>query len=256
MYAHRLLAVVTILTALGATAATARAAETATDVPAQEWSFGGIFGTFDRASLQRGFQVYQEVCAACHSLDYIAFRNLAGIGFTEDEVKAIAFEYEVEDGPDEEGEMFTRPAIPSDRIPAPYPNENAARASNNGAYPPDLSLLVEARQDGANYIYALMTGYQEPPEDVELAEGMSFNAYFPGHQIAMPPPLLEDLVEYADGTAATVEQQAYDVTAFLAWASEPNLEERKQTGIKVIIFLLVLTGLTYVSKRRIWARLH
>ena len=252
-----LFAVVVMLVCLGSTGPNLKAADSGVELPSLDWSFDGVFGTYDRASMQRGFQVYREVCASCHSLDYIAFRNLADLGFSEDEIKAIALEYEVEDGPDAEGEMYFRGGIPSDRFPAPFPNENAARASNNGALPPDLSLMVEARNDGANYLFALLTGYRdEPPPGVEIAEGMSYNAYFPGHQIAMPPPLFEDGVEYADGTPATLEQQARDLTTFLAWASEPNMEDRKQMGIKVIIFLLVMTVLLYFSKRRIWASVH
>lgn len=235
----------------------AQAAGDAIAIPSQDWSFSGIFGTFDRASAQRGLQVYREVCASCHSLDYIAFRNLADLGYSEAEIKAIAAEYEVEDGPDDEGEMFMRPGTPADRFVAPFANENAARASNNGAYPPDLSLIVEARAGFEDYLYALLTGYQEePPAGVELMEGMYYNDYFSGHQIAMAPPLYEDGVEYADGTKASIAQQAKDVTTFLTWASEPMLEERKQTGVAVILFLIVASGLFYASKRKIWADVH
>ena len=243
------------LVALGLAASPLRAAE-GNALPAQDWSFGGIFGTFDRGELQRGFQVYQEVCAGCHSLNYISFRNLSDLGFDALEVEAIAAEYEVEDGPDDDGEMYTRPARPADRIPGPFANENAARASNNGALPPDLSLMVDARSGGADYLYAVLTGYGDAPSGVNVAEGMEYNAYFPGHQIAMPPPLSDDGVEYADGTKATAAQQARDITAFLAWATEPNMEQRKRMGVMVIIFLLVMTGLFYVSKRKIWADVH
>ncbi len=224
--------------------------------PAQDWSFSGVFGTYDRAELQRGFQVYTEVCAACHSLDYIAFRNLTDLGFSETEVKAIAAEYEVPAAPDENGDVLPRPATPADRFPAPFENANAARASNSGAFPPDLSLIVEARGGGADYINAVLVGYADPPSDTDLADGMSYNSYFPGGQIAMPPPLFEDGVTYGDGTAATVAQQAHDVTAFLAWASEPNMEERKRMGVMTMIFLVVMTGLLYVSKRKIWSDVH
>lgn len=237
----------------------AHAAGDAPKPPAQDWSFGGLFGTVDKASAQRGFQVYKEVCAGCHGLTYIHFRNLEGIGFTEDEVKAIAAEYEVEDGPDDEGEMFARPARPADRWPAPYPNDNAARAGNNGALPPELSLIVEARgigTAGSDYIYGLLVGYTDPPSGESVSEGMSYNTYFPGHQIAMPPPLFEDGVEYADGTAATIAQQAMDVTTFLSWASEPNIDERKRTGVMVIIYLILLSALFYAAKRRVWAKIH
>ena len=244
--------------ALGlAGAGTGYAAGSAKEPPGHEWKHTGVFGTFDRAELQRGFQVFQEVCASCHSLDYIAFRNLSEIGFTEDQIKAIAAEYEVEDGPDNEGEMFMRSAKPSDYFPAPFANPQAARASNGGAYPPDLSLIVKARNSGLDYLYAILTGYEEePPEGFVLAEGMNYNHYFPGHQIAMPEPLYEEAVEYADGTEATLEQLAHDVSAFLAWTAEPELEVRKKTGLKVLIFIAIFTALVYIIKRRIWAKLH
>ncbi|WP_420403630.1 cytochrome c1 [Nisaea sp.] len=241
--------------ALGGTQPAGAAGE-AVALPKQDWSFNGIFGTIDRAAAQRGLQVYREVCATCHSLDYIAFRNLTDLGYSEDEVKAIAAEYEVQDGPDDEGEMFFRPGTPADRFPAPFANEKAARASNGGAYPPDLSLIVDARAGFEDYIYGVLTGYEEAPADVTLMAGMSYNKYFPGHQIAMAQPLYEDGVTYADGTKASVEQMAKDVTTFLAWAAEPNMEARKQTGIAVILFLIVLSGLFYASKRKIWANVH
>ena len=221
----------------------------------QNWSFDGVFGKFDKAALQRGFQVYQEVCASCHGLEYIAFRNLTELGLDEDQVKAIAAEYEVEDGPDDEGEMFTRPAILADILPSPFANDNAARASNNGALPPDLSLMAKARTGGPDYLHALLTGYIDVPADVTLNEGMSYNPYFPGNQIAMPPPIDDDAVEYTDGTPATVDQMSLDVVQFLMWAAEPKLEIRKRMGIKVILFLLVLTALFYASKRKVWSRI-
>ena len=225
-------------------------------LPDHDWSFDGMFGEFDDAAIQRGFQVYQEVCAGCHGVKYLSFRNLTEIGLDIDAVKAIAAEYDIEDGPDDEGEMYDRPGLASDRIPEPFPNDNAARASNNGALPPDLSLMAKARKGGANYLYALMTGYDDEPDEMELAEGMSYNHYFPGNQIAMPPPLFEDGVEYADGTEASVEQMAEDVTHFLMWAAEPNLEVRKRMGLKVMLFLLVLTALLYASKRMVWANVE
>ncbi|BBK40768.1 cytochrome c [Allostella vacuolata] len=224
--------------------------------PAQDWSFGGLFGTFDRASAQRGFQVYKEVCSACHGAYHLAYRNLAAIGFNEDEVKGIAAGVTVRDGPNDEGEMFERPGRPSDKFARPFANEKAARAANNGAYPPDLSLMTKARPDGANYVHGLLTGYAPPPAGVTMGEGMNYNKYFPGHQIAMAPPLNENGVTYSDGTPASVDQMARDVTTFLAWAAEPEMEERKKTGIKVILFLLVLTGLLYATKRKIWAAIH
>lgn len=224
--------------------------------PEQHWSFNGAFGTFDRAALQRGFQVYQGVCQACHGAHYLAFRNLEALGFNEDEVKAIAAQYTVTDGPNDQGEMFDRPGRPSDRKPSPYPNEQAARAANGGAFPPDLSLIAKARAHGPDYIYALLTGYHEAPADVNVPAGMNYNAYFPGHLIAMPAPLSDGIVEYTDGTQATLSQTASDVTQFLMWLAEPKLEERKETGIKVVIFLVILSCVLYAYKRRVWSDQH
>jgi len=228
----------------------------AVEVPKQDWSFEGIFGTYDRASAQRGLQVYKEVCAGCHSLDQIYYRTLADIGYSEAAIKAFAAEEEVEDGPNVEGEMYMRPARPSDRFVRPFPNDNAARAGNNGAFPPDLSLMVEARVGGPNYLHALLTGYSDPPTGKTVMEGMNYNKYFLGNQIAMPPPLLDDAVEYNDGTKATAEQMSRDIVTFLAWASEPNMEERKSMGMKVMLFLIVFTGLLVAVKRRVWADIH
>ena len=221
-----------------------------------EWHHSGPFGTFDRAAVQRGLLVYKEVCAACHSLRYVAFRNLEDIGLSEAEVKAFAATYQVVDGPDDSGEMFDRPGRASDRFPSPYANEKAARAANNGAYPPDLSLITKARLGFEDYVYSILTGYEEPPAGVELREGMSYNAYFPGHQIAMPKPISDDQVTYPDGTKATVDQMAHDVTSFLAWAAEPNLEVRKRTGVKVMLFLLAFAIVMYAAKRKIWSAAH
>lgn len=233
-----------------------RAAE-APKPPDQGWSFEGLFGTFDRAAAQRGFQVYKEVCAGCHAMSLIRYRDLRALGYNEDEVKAIAAQYEITDPrPNDQGEIVQRPARPADPFKAPFPNENAARAANNGAYPPDLSLVTKARKGGADYIAALLTGYGDPPAGVTLMEGMNYNKWFPGHQIAMPPPLNADQVTYADNTKATVEQMAQDVTTFLAWAAEPELEARKRLGIKVILFLIVLTGLLYATKRKVWRDVH
>jgi len=235
----------------------AHAAGEAVDLLENDWQHSGFFGTYDREAAQRGFQVYREVCAGCHSLDFIAFRNLQDLGFNEDEVKALAAEYIVEDGPDDEGEMFEREGKPFDYIPSPHANVNAARAVNGGAYPPDLSLMAKARPNGTNYIYSLLQGYaDEPPADVEISEGMNYNAYFPGQQIAMAQPLYEEAVEYADGTAATLEQHAHDIAVFLTWTAEPKLEERKGLGLKALIFLVILTGLFYATKRKIWSDLH
>lgn len=218
-----------------------------------DWSFNGPFGTFDQASLQRGFQVYSEVCASCHSLEYIAFRNLADLGYNDAEIKAIAAQYEVEDGPNDEGEMFMRPAIPADRFPSPYPNENAARAANGGAYPPDLSLMIKARPNGADYMYSLMTGYVDAPEGTDVPDGMYYNAAYPGGMIAMPQPLYGDDVEYADGHSAEIADHAKDITAFLAWTAEPELESRKRIGVASMIFLLLMTVMSYFAMRFIWA---
>jgi len=236
------------------------------DVPRREWSFSGIFGTFERDQLQRGWQVYSEVCASCHSLQFIAFRDLQGIGLTAEQVVAIAGGFEVKAGPNDEGEMYTRKGVPADRIPPPFANDAAARVANNGALPPDLSLIIEARPHGmdgfykptgADYMFALLTGYRDPPPDgFVLSPGMYYNEYFPGHQIAMPPPLTDDRVTFVDGTQATLAQQTLDVTAFLTWAAEPNLEERRQMGVSVMLFLIVLTAFLYATKRKIWADAH
>jgi ubiquinol-cytochrome c reductase cytochrome c1 subunit len=230
--------------------------------PSQEWTFSGVFGHFDRAQLKRGYQVYQEVCSACHSLRQIYYRNLSEIGFTEDQVKEIAAEFEVPAGPNaegethEDGEPIMRVAKPFDKLVSPYANKQAARAANNGALPPDLSLVTKARKGGADYLHALLTGFSDPPEGFKLQDGMSYNVYFPGAQIAMAPPVDDDAVEYGDGTKATKDQISKDVAAFLTWTAEPELEDRKRIGIKVMIFLIVFTAMLYAVKRRVWAKLH
>ncbi|HEX7201089.1 MAG TPA: cytochrome c1 [Dongiaceae bacterium] len=234
--------------------AAARAEEIA--LPQKPWSFQGIFGTYDRAAVQRGFQVYKEICSACHSLNLVHYRDLQAIGFSEDQVKQIAASVQVTDGPNDAGEMFERPGKPSDPFKAPFPNDNAARAANNGALPPDLSLMAKARPGGADHIYGIMTGFVTAPAGVTVAEGMYYNEYFPGHQIAMPPPLSDGAVTYADGTKATIDQMAYDVSNFLAWTAEPKLEERHLIGVKSVLFLIVLTALLYGVKRKIWAAVH
>ena len=238
---------------LATTASLALAAEGAIHIKERHWPTNGMFGSFDRAAVQRGLQVYREVCAACHSLHFVAFRTLGDVGYTEDEVKAIAAQATVQDGPNDQGDMFERPGIPSDRFPSPFPNEQAAAAANGGKAPPDLSLMAKAREDGTSYIYSLLTGYEEPPAGVELPPGGHFNVSFPGHVIAMPPPLSADQVTFADGTPASVDQMAADVAQFLTWAAEPKLEARKHTGIKVMLFLIVMTALTFALKRKIWA---
>ena len=223
-----------------------------------DWSFKGLTGKFDRSSLQRGFQVYKEVCASCHSMQYLSYRNLGEPGgpeFSEAEVKAIAASFEVSDGPDAQRDMFTRPGRPSDKFISPYPNVKAAAAANGGAYPPDMSVLVKARKGGANYIYSVLVGYEDPPAGVTLDDGVYYNKYMIGNKIKMPNNLSDGLVEYADGTSATVDQMAKDVTTFLAWAAEPELEERHKTGIKVMIYLILLSILVYLSMKKIWSRI-
>ena len=225
-------------------------------IPEQSWPHSGVFGTIDKASAQRGFQVYKEVCSACHSMRLVPIRTLAGIGFKDDELKALAASYEVQAGPNDAGEMFMRPGTPADRFPSPFPNDNAARAANNGALPPDLSLIAKARKGGEDYLYAFLTGFEEPPEGVNLMPGMNYNKVFPGHQVGMPNILQPDGVSYADGTKATVEQEAKDVATFLTFVAEPHLDARKQMGVKVILFLLVMAGLMYATKRKLWSTLH
>ena len=223
-----------------------------------KWSFKGLTGKFDRASLQRGYQVYQEVCSSCHSMQYLSYRNLGEPGgpeFTEVEVKAIAANIEIEDGPDSQGEMFIRPGRPSDKFKSPYPNVNASTAANGGAYPPDMSVLVKARPGGSNYIYSVLVGYEDAPNDMVLDDGVYYNKYMIGNKIKMSAPLSEGIIEYSDGTNATVDQMAKDVTTFLSWAAEPELEERHKTGVKVIIYLILLTILVYLSMKKIWSRI-
>jgi len=223
-----------------------------------EWSFEGPLGTFERPALQRGFQVFKEVCASCHSLKYVTFGNLddeGGPGFTTAEAKALAGEYQ-KDGLDDSGEIKEIPRTMADTLPDPYANEKAARAANGGALPPDLSVITKAREEGPNYVYSLLTGYSDPPADVEMRAGMNYNPYFTGHQIGMPAPLTPDRVTYADGTPATVEQEAHDVVTFLHWAAEPKLEARKRTGLTVMIYLVLLSVLLYWAKSRIWRDAH
>ena len=225
----------------------------------QDWSFKSFFGTFDRASLQRGYQVYTEVCASCHSLKYVSYRNLAEKGgpeFSIEQAKAIASNFEVTDGPNNDGEMFTRPAKLSDKFVLPYANDQEAKLSNGGAYPPDMSVLVKARAGGADYIYSVILGYEDPPEGMKLDDGVYYNKYMYGNKIKMPPQLYDALVTYADGTPATPEQMAKDITTFLAWTAEPKLEERHKFGFRAIIYLVILTILVYFSMKRIWSRIE
>lgn len=221
------------------------------------WAFEGPFGRFDKPSIQRGFQVYKEVCSACHSLNRVAFRQLQDVGFSADEVKALAASYSIKDGPNDAGEMFERAGLPSDLFPSPYPNKNAAQAANSGALPPDMSLLLKARHDGANYIYSIVTGYgQTPPEHLSVPEGAHHNPYMDGGIIKMAAPLSADSVTYQDGTKATLDQEARDVVNFLQWAAEPEMEARKRMGLGVIGFLAAMTAFFYAVKKRIWSALH
>ena len=224
-----------------------------------DWTFKGLFGKYDRASLQRGYQVYTEVCAACHSMQYLSYRNLAEPGgpeFSEEEAKVIAASFEVIDGPNSEGEMFARPAKLSDKFVMPYDNVEAAKAANGGAYPPDMSVLVKARKGGADYIYSLLLGYEDPPTDISLDDGVYYNKFMYGNKIKMPVPLSDGLVDYNDGTVATEEQMAKDVTSFLMWSAEPHLETRHKTGFRVIVYLIILTILVYLTMKKIWSRVE
>jgi ubiquinol-cytochrome c reductase cytochrome c1 subunit len=253
------------------------AAEYAPQPPRLKWSFAGPFGKFDKGQLQRGLKVYREVCQACHSLNLVAFRTLGqsgALGFSEGQIKTLAGEYQITDGPNDTGEMFQRPGRPSDYFPKIFANEQAARATHNGALPVDLSVIAKARtyevgfpgflidivrqyqENGVDYLHALLTGYENPPAGVELPPTQFWNKYYPGHRIAMRPPLEDNRVEYSDGTPQTVDQYSRDVTAFLMWAAEPHLEARKRIGFQVIIFLIVFAGLAYFTKKKIWASAH
>ena len=221
------------------------------------WSFKGLFGTFDRSSLQRGYQVYQEVCSGCHSIQHLSYRNLSEEGgpeFSLDEAKAIAVQFEVTDGPNEDGEMFTRPGRLSDKFVSPFPNVKAAAAANGGAYPPDMSVLAKARKGGADYIYSLLLGYEEAPTGYELDDGVYYNKYMSGHRIMMAEPLSDGVVEYVDGTETSKAQMAKDVTTFLVWAADPHLEARHKMGFKVFFYLIILLTLVYLSKEKVWSR--
>ena len=230
-----------------------------TDLLKVDWSFNGLFGKFDRGSLQRGYQVYSEVCAACHSMKYLSYRNLSEKGgpeFSIEQAKAIAASFEITDGPNADGEIFTRPGKLSDKFLMPYENDKAAQAANGGAYPPDMSVLAKARSGGADYIYSLLLGYEEAPSGMSLDDGVYYNKYMYGNQIKMSAPLTEDLIEYGDGTEASIEQMSKDVTTFLMWAAEPHLETRHQMGFKAIVYLIILTVLVYFSMKKIWSRVE
>jgi ubiquinol-cytochrome c reductase cytochrome b/c1 subunit len=258
-------------------AQTARAEEQEAP-PSLKWSFAGPFGKYDRGSLQRGLKIYKEVCANCHSLNYIAFRNLAdpgGPGYSEAQVAALASEYKIKDGPNDQGEMFERPGRAADYFPPPFPNEQAARAANGGGLPPDLSLITKARsyergfpfflfdfftqfqEQGPNYVDAILRGFEDkPPAGVTVPDGSYYNKYFPGHAIKMPKPLSDGQVQFDDGAPATLPQYAHDVTTFLMWAAEPHMEARKQLGFQVFVFLIIFAFLMYFTKKKVWADAH
>jgi len=271
LYRSLIVVAATLAVSLGAMVS-ARAQE-AEAPPRQHWSFWGPFGTYDPAQLQRGFKIYREVCSNCHSLKLLSFRNLAdpgGPGFTEAQAAAIASTFQVTDGPNDQGQMFQRPGKISDYFPPPYPNDQAARAALGGKLPPDMSDLAKARsyeagfpqfifdafimyqEDGPDYIHAILTGYTDPPAGFVLPPGGQYNKYFPGGAIGMPKPLVDGQVEYTDGTPTTVDQYGRDVAAFLMWAAEPKLDQRKQLGFQVMIFLIVFTGLLYFTKKKVW----
>ena len=222
----------------------------------QNWSFEGIFGRYDNSTLQRGLQIYQEVCSACHGMKRLRFRELRDLGFTNDQIKQYAKTFEILDGPNELGEMFTRPGEPSDTFVSPYKNKEEAKASFGGSYPPDLSLLTKAIKNGPDYIYSLLTGYEDPPKEFKLTDGLYYNPYYDGKVIAMPPPLYDNAIEYIDGTNASLDQLSYDIVHFLNWAAEPKLQQRKSLGLKVLLFLIVLTLLLYVTMKEIWSRIE
>ncbi len=241
----------------------------------QNWSFSGPFGTYDKGQLQRGLKVYREVCASCHGLNLVAFRTLEDLGYEDAQIRALAAEYEVEDGPDDAGDMFTRAATPSDHFPSPFANEQQAAASNNGAVPPDLSLIAKARagergfptfvfdiftqyaEGGVDYVYGLLVGYDEAPEGLEIPDGTYYNKHFiGGPSLAMAPPLSDGQVTYDDGAPETVDQYARDVSAFFMWTAEPHMESRKSTGFVVMIFLALFAGLMFLTKRKVWSDLH
>ena len=230
-----------------------------TDLLKIDWSFKGLFGKFDRGSLQRGYQVYSEVCASCHSMKYLSYRNLSEKGgpeFSVEQAKAIAASFEITDGPNADGEMFTRPGKLSDKFLMPYANDKEAQAANGGAYPPDMSVLAKARSGGADYLYSILLGYVDPPEGITLDDGVYYNKYMYGNNIKMAKPLEDDLVEYSDGTIASEEQMAKDVVTFLMWSAEPHLESRHRMGFKVIVYLIILTILVYFSMKKIWSRVE
>ena len=233
----------------------------------EKFSFEGPFGTYDRGALQRGYQVYKEVCSACHNLSHIAFHNLdeaGGPGFSEAQAKGIAASFKIPADPndkgeitDDKGERLTRPGALSDYFPGPFPNEEAARANNSGNLPPDLSMIVKAREGGPQYVYSILTGFHlNPPKGFAVTPNKYYNPYFEGWNIGMPPPLADKGVTYSDGTVASIDQEAHDVATFLAWASDPKMEERKQMGLSVLIFLVAFAGILFAAYRKVWADKH
>jgi len=232
----------------------APAAQSEPAPPTQDWSFSGPFGRYDRAAARRGFQVYSQSCAACHSLQWLHYRDLSGIGLTQDQIKALTAKITVPAGFDAEGKPITAPATPASVFASPFPNEQAARAALNGALPPDLSLAANALPGGPHYIVALLTGYRDPPAGVKIADGMNYNLYFPGHQIAMPPPLTDGQIVYTDGTPSSAAQNARDVAVFLAWAANPEMDRRKHLGFPAVGYFLAMAGVAYVYQRRIWRK--
>ncbi|HEY2540922.1 MAG TPA: cytochrome c1 [Stellaceae bacterium] len=253
----RYLVAAAALTGLLMLAPMASRAQEAPPLMRQQWSFDGVFGTYDKAALQRGFQVYKQICSACHPVKHLYFRDLEALGYTPVQIGAIAASSQCTDGPNDQGQMYQRPCRPSDPIPGPFPNDQAAQAANGGVAPPDQSMIVKAREGGPDYVYSLLNGYKNPPPSgFTVPPGKYYNDYFPGHLIAMPPPLSDGAVTFADGTKATVPQMAHDVATFLAWASEPNLDVRHRDGVRVFIFLIVGVLIFYAAKRKIWASVH
>lgn len=252
---RKVLASAVAVLALGLTrpAPAAAAAFVQKPPPNLSWSFDGPFGTYNRAALQRGYQVYKEVCSACHSMKYLHYRDLSALGYSKAEIKAIASGYMVTAGPNKEGSMYKRPGRPSDAFVSPFPNKEAAAAAFGGVAPPDLSLMAEARKGGPNYIYCILTSFgKTPPKGMFIPTGRFYNPCFPGGRIAMPPPLTANRVHYTDGTKATLDQEARDVATFLMWASHPHLEQRHRIGVKVMLFLIVLAVVFFFAKRRLW----
>ena len=223
-------------------------------LPAQDWSFRGPFGQYDLAAARRGYQVYAESCAACHSLQWLHYRDLEGIGLTQDDIKALTAKINLPGAPGADGKPVLIEATPASVFAAPFADDDAARAAMNGALPPDLSLAANALPNGPDYIVALLTGYRDAPAGVKLADGMNYNLYFPGHQIAMPPPLTEGQITYGDGTVSTVAQNASDVAVFLAWSANPEMAQRKHLGFRAVAYFLAMAGVAYAFQRRIWAK--